>query len=62
MRNIPGLVAGYWLAAKDGEGLTLLLFENEQGARAVAEALPEAPRPEFASLAEVDLREVAAQI
>ena len=35
--QLPGLVAGYWLETKDGESLAVVLFEEEQAARRMAE-------------------------
>jgi hypothetical protein len=36
----PGFVAGYWTRADDGSnGLSMILFESEDAARAVAERL-----------------------
>jgi hypothetical protein len=62
MKQIPGLVSGYWLATRDGQGLTVLLFENEEAAQAAAAGLPNASRADFATLGTVELREVVAQI
>ena len=62
MKQVPGLVSGYWLASKEGEGLTVLLFEDQQTAEAAAAALPNVPTADFATLGAVDVREVVAYI
>ncbi len=62
MRQIPGLVAGYWLAARDGEGLTVLLFDDEQAARNTAKGLADVPTAEFAAIQSSDVRAVVAHI
>lgn len=62
MKGTPGLVSGYWLASKDGHGLTVLVFEDQEGAQAMAEGLPSVPRVEFATLGNVEVREVVAHI
>ncbi len=62
MKQVPGLVSGYWLASREGEGLTLLLFESEQTAQAAAAGLPSVPSADFATLGTVEVREVVASI
>ncbi len=62
MRQIPGLVAGYWLAAENEEGLTVLVFEDEQAARNTAKGLSNVPTADFASVGDVELRHVVAHI
>lgn len=62
MKQIPGLVSGYWLASRDGQGLTVLLFENEEAAKEVAGSLPNVPMADFATLGTIEVREVVAQI
>lgn len=34
VRSAPGFVAGYWLEPADGRGLSIVLFEDEEQARA----------------------------
>ena len=57
----PGFVAGYWTRS-DGRdnGLSMLVFESEEGARRAAEMIqgPEAMRPETVTLESVEVREV----
>lgn len=62
VKQTPGLVSGYWLASKDGHGLSVLVFEDEKAAQAMAAGLPNAPRVEFATLGKVEVREVVAHI
>ena len=59
----PGFVAGYWTRSDDGSsGLSMLVFDSEEAARAAAERLqrPEAMRPETVTLESVEVREVLA--
>ena len=62
MREVPGLVAAYWLDVVNGQGLTIFLLHNEEAARSFAERIPNAPMADFATFAGVELREVIAQV
>ncbi|MCW6008365.1 hypothetical protein K1W54_28045 [Micromonospora sp. CPCC 205371] len=62
MKQVPGLVSGYWLEALDGQGITVLLFESRETAQAAAEALPNVPRAAVATLGTVEVRKVVAHI
>lgn len=62
VKQTPGLVSGYWLEPLGGQGITVLLFESRETAQAAAEALPNAPRADFATLGSVEVREVVAHI
>jgi hypothetical protein len=63
LKQLPGLLSGYWLATKDGESLSVLLFETEEAAREMADVgLPNAPPPPGATLGTIEVREVVAQI
>jgi hypothetical protein len=54
----PGFIAGYWLSPPTGrEGLSVVLYEDEQSARAAAANI-EPPPP--VKLLNVEVREVAA--
>ncbi len=56
----PGFVAGYWTRAEDGSnGLSMLVFESEDAARAVAERIP-ASVPDGVTFESAEVREVAA--
>ena len=54
----PGFVAGYW-TRKDNEGLSMIVYESEDAARAVSEQIPSGI-PEAVTLDEVEVREVVA--
>ena len=54
----PGFVAGYW-TRKGDTGLSMIVFESEEAARAASERIPAAV-PEGVTLDEVDVREVVA--
>jgi len=53
----PGFVAGYW-TRKDNTGLSMIVYESEDAAKAVTERIPEMV-PESVTLDGVDVREVA---
>jgi hypothetical protein len=54
----PGFVAGYW-TRKDDTGLSMIVFESEDAARAAAEQI-QSPDPDAVSIHDVELREVVA--
>ena len=54
----PGFVAGYW-TRKDNTGLSMLVFESEDAARAVAERIPGSV-PDGVTFESAEVREVAA--
>lgn len=61
LKQISGLVSGYWLATKDGESLAIVFFEDEESAREMADiGLPNAPQPPGATLGSIEVREVVA--
>lgn len=62
MKQTPGLVSGYWLSAKDGQGLTVLLFEDQKPAQDAAAGLASAPKADFATVGTVEVREVVAHL
>jgi hypothetical protein len=63
MKDIPGLVAGYWLATKDSQSLAVVLFDNEESAKQMAEVgLRQAPPPPGATLGDIEVREVIAHL
>jgi hypothetical protein len=35
----PGFVAGYWLTPVDGQGLSVIVFDSEDAARAAADGI-----------------------
>ena len=63
LKQLPGVVGGYWLATKDSESLAVVLFDNEDAARQMAEVgLAQAPPPPGATFGGVEVREVIAHI
>jgi hypothetical protein len=52
----PGFVAGYWVGLPDGTGNSIAVFESEDAARAVADAV-EAPG-DFVTIDSVQVGEV----
>jgi len=54
----PGFVAGYW-TRKDDTGLSMIVFESEDTARAAGERIP-GTVPEGVTLQDVEVREVVA--
>ena len=54
----PGFVAGYW-TKRDGTGLSMLVFESEDGAQAMAGQI-ESPDPDAVTMEGVEVREVVA--
>jgi len=63
LKQIPDLVAGYWLATKDSQSLAVVLFDNEETARQMAEVgLPQAPPHPGVTLTDIELREVIAHL
>ncbi|MEA2617589.1 MAG: hypothetical protein QOE72_3372 [Chloroflexota bacterium] len=57
-KRSPGFHGGYWLAPTDGhDGLSLLIYNDEQSARAVAATMHSRP---LAKLVSVEVREVVA--
>ena len=43
--GVPGFVAGYWLEPLDGRGVSILVFEEEEQARATAPRVGLSPVP-----------------
>jgi hypothetical protein len=54
----PGFVAGYW-TRRDDTGLSMLVFESEEAAQAVAGQI-ESPDPDAVVMDDVEVREVVA--
>ena len=54
----PGFVAGYW-TRKENTGLSMIVFESEDAARAASERIP-GTVPEGVTLDDVEVREVVA--
>ena len=59
-KQAPGFVAGYWTrSGSDESGLSMIVFESEEAARAVSERIP-GTVPEGVTLENVEVREVVA--
>ena len=57
----PGFVTGYWLAPVDGKGLSVVVFENEDAARAMLALVQPGAHPSPSVTVEsAEVREVAA--
>jgi hypothetical protein len=55
----PGFVAGYWTNLGGDNGASMIVFESEDAAKAVAETLRQAPA-EFVTFDSLDVAEVIA--
>jgi hypothetical protein len=62
-KQAPGFVHGYWTRSDDGKnGLSMILFESEDQARAAAEQIQAAPMlAETVTLESIEVREVVEQ-
>ena len=61
VKQTPGVIAGYWLARPDGQhGLSVVLLESEEAARAAADRVPNAPTPDFVTFDSVEVCPVVA--
>jgi hypothetical protein len=59
--SAPGFVNGYWLRSDDGKnGLSVVLFDSEDSARAGAEMARQAVPTDVVTLDEIEVREVVA--
>jgi hypothetical protein len=58
VKQAPGFVAGYW-TRKDDSGLSMVVFESEDAARAASERIPNGI-PDSVDLESVEVREVVA--
>ena len=62
VKQSPGVISGYWMRSSDGQhGSSVVLFENEEAARAAADMIPNTPRPDFITMDSIEVREVVAQ-
>jgi hypothetical protein len=60
VKQAPGFVAGYWTRSADGSnGQSMIVFESEDAARAVAERIG-TDIPEGVTIESTDVREVVA--
>ena len=57
----PGFVAGYWTRSDDNRGVSMIVFESEDGANAAAQMIQQGPpNPDAVALDSVEVREVVA--
>src|SRR5262249_59514204 len=59
VRQAPGLVAGYWVRLDGNQGRSIVVFDSEEAARAVADQVRAMPT-EFVTIDSVDVHEVVA--
>ena len=57
VKQVPGLVAAYWVRIGDGKGRSMAIFESEDAARSVADRIPEMVT-DAVTLESVDVGEV----
>ena len=61
LKGAPGFVAGYWLAPEAGKGWSIVIFDNEEHARAMAPPVGSRPPGDVpVTIEEVTFREVLA--
>ena len=59
VKQVPGFVTGYW-TRKEEDGLSMIVFESEEGAQRAAEMLPTVTPPQGVTVESVEVREVVA--
>ena len=57
VKGAPGFVTGYWVRIGENQGRSVVIFESEEAARAVAEQVAATPPP-GAKVDSVDVGEV----
>jgi hypothetical protein len=63
VREIPGFVTGHWLAPVDGTGMSVVVFETEAEARALADQMPPGRQiNDYVTVLTVEIREVAGSV
>ena len=60
VKQAPGFVAGYWTRSEDERGLSMVVVESEENARALADMIRSAPPDDGVTLESIDVREVVA--
>jgi hypothetical protein len=61
VRELPGVVAGYWLQPAPGQGYSTVVFDTEANAKAAAETVRD-QAPEFVTVNQVQVYPVVASI
>lgn len=59
VKQLPGAVAGYWLAPSNGQGYSTIVFESEEQAKVAADGVGERV-PEFVTINHIEVKEIAA--
>ena len=59
--QLPGVVAGYWTRSDGPDGLSMVVFESEDAARAAADQVPQMVS-ESVTLESVEVRQVVANL
>ena len=64
VKDAPGVVNAYWARSDEGRGGSMIVFDSEEAARAVAEQLQSGPpaNSDAVSLDSVEVREVVAHL
>ena len=59
--QLPGVVTGYWTRSEGADGLSMVVFESEDAARAAADQVPQMVS-ESVTLESVEVRQVVASV
>jgi heme-degrading monooxygenase HmoA len=63
IKQAPGFFGGYWLAPKDGTGMSVTAYETEDAANAVKEQMkPGTKLNDYVTVATAEVREVVANL
>jgi len=64
VKEAPGLVHAYWARSEEGRGGSMIVFESEDAARAVAEEIKngQAAQSDAVTMESVEVREVVASL
>jgi hypothetical protein len=63
VQAIPGFVTGHWLAPVDGTGMSVVVFETEAEAHALADQMaPGRQINDYVTVQSVEVREVAGSV
>jgi heme-degrading monooxygenase HmoA len=62
VKQAPGLVNAYWLRSRDNRGMSVIVFETEEAAQALARTIEaEGPPTDAVTINSIEIREVVAQ-
>jgi hypothetical protein len=63
VKQAPGVVNAYWLRSQDNHGMSVIVFESEDAAQALARVIEsEGPPTDAVTLNSVEVREVIAHV